>query len=157
MLRIFSGDMSEPSAYGPSWFKYGYEPGWFEDPFVQSMIQDVDKSEYKSGMVIESPALGHIPPERLSGGVQTLIMIYKMPDKIFDATSCGPNCAKWLIEIGKRVDVTINLNYAMPFDGLDPFDVEILNAKCIVHTADDLILTCLDFIKINAEYPFLCR
>jgi len=29
-------------------------------------------------------------------------MIYKRPDKIFDATSCGENCAKWLLEIGKK-------------------------------------------------------
>ncbi|MBR6060665.1 MAG: DUF4869 domain-containing protein [Spirochaetales bacterium] len=47
------------------------------------------------GLVIESPILGAIPPEKLSGGVQTLIMIYEKPDLVFDATSCGENCAKW--------------------------------------------------------------
>ena len=40
------------------------------------MMIDIDKSEYKGGELIESDVLGPIPPERLSGGLQTLISIY---------------------------------------------------------------------------------
>ena len=75
------------------------------------------------GLVINSPVLGPIPPERLSGGVKTLIMIYERPDLVFDATSCGQNCAKWLLEIGKIKDVTINLEYLMTFDEYKPFEI----------------------------------
>lgn len=143
MLKIYYGEM-EDVCYGPLWFKYNYDLEYFQDPLVLQMLEDVDKSTYVTGGVINSPVLGPIPPERLSGGLQTLIMIFKMPDKIFDATSCGPNCAKWLIEIGKRQDVTVNLRYFMSFDGLEPFDVEILNVEKIVHTADDFAFTSLD-------------
>lgn len=145
MLKIFYGEM-ESACYGPLWFKYNYELDYFKDPFVQQMMEDVDKSTYVAGGVIDSPVLGPIPPERLSGGLQTLIMILKMPDKVFDATSCGPNCAKWLLEIGKKQEVTVNLRYFMPFDGLEPFDVEILNAGKIVHTADDFAFMSLDYL-----------
>ena len=57
---------------------------------------------------------------------------------------CGPNCARWLVEIGRRQDVTVNLRYFMPFDGLEPFEVEILNVGRIVTTADEFIYASLD-------------
>ena len=76
MLNIHFGEW-ENVQYGPSWFKYNYKPEWLKDKFVQDMILSVDKSKYVEGLVIDSPFLGPIPPERLSGGVKTLIMIYK--------------------------------------------------------------------------------
>lgn len=126
MLSIYFGDLDE-SFYGPSWFKYNYDPVWFEDTFVQKMMEDVDHSLYKGGELIESDALGPIPPERLSGGLMTLISIYKKPDIIFDATSCGDNCAKWLLEIGKKEDVEIQLNYLMKFPEITGFSIKIVN------------------------------
>ncbi len=126
MLKIFFGDM-EAANYGPSWFKYNYHPEWLKEPFVQQMIEDVDHSRYVDGLVIDSPVLGPIPPERLSGGLKTLIMIYERPDLIFDATSCGDNCAKWLLEIGKQKDVLVNLNYLMTFKAYEPFQIYIEN------------------------------
>lgn len=145
MLRIYLGEMDNVN-YGPSWFKYNYDPAWLKDPFVQAMIEDVDKSRYIDGLVIDSPVLGPIPPERLSGGVQTLIMIYKKPDMVFDATSCGPNCAKWLLEIGKREDVTVNLHYLMPFTGLEPFEICILNTGTVVKNAREYILEAVEHV-----------
>ena len=143
MLKIIYGE-TEGVARGPVWFKYSYDPEWFKDGFVQSMIEDVDGTSYIAGLVFDSPVLGPIPPEKLSGGVQTLVMIYEMPEKLFDATSCGPNCAKWLVEIGRKKDVTVNLRYFMPFDGLEPFEMEIINSGIIVNNADDAAIAALD-------------
>lgn len=143
MLRIYFGDMKE-AAYGPTWFKYNYDPCWFEDELIKEMIREVDHTEYVTGSVFDSPMLGKIPPERLSGGVKTLIVIYKMPEKIFDATSCGANCAHMLLEIGKREDVTINLRYYMKMAGLDPFEIEIANTGNIVTRERDYALEALD-------------
>ena len=132
--------------YGPDWFKTNYDPEWFKDPFIQEMIRDVDKSDYVDGMVINSPVLGSIPPERLSGGVQTLIMIYKKPELIFDATSCGPNCAKWLLEIGQNTDVTVNLNYLMKFEKSDLFEVFIDNENRRITQINDYIMTAVKYV-----------
>ncbi len=145
MLTIYFGDM-EQANYGPTWFKYNYEPEWLEDPFVQAMIEGVDKSRYIAGLVIESPVFGPIPPERLSGGVQTLIMIYEKPELVFDATSCGENCAKWLLEIGKRKDVTVNLNYLMSFDGQEPFEIMIANEHKMVTNEKDYVFTAVLYL-----------
>ncbi len=145
MLKIIFGDC-EHVAYGPTYFKYNYELSWLSDPFVQKMIEAVDHSRYVEGSIIESEVLGPIPPERLSGGVQTLIMIYERPEKIFDATSCGPNCAEWLLEIGKKKDVTVNLNYFMPLKSDEEFCVYIENAECFVHNYEEYAMVALDYL-----------
>lgn len=53
------------------------------------MIKDVDDSDVLSGECIKSPVLGQIPPERLSGGVKTLLLMLNEPDKIFNASVCA--------------------------------------------------------------------
>ncbi len=73
---------------------------WLEDDEVKRMIEDVDSSKVLSSHAIESPVMGIIPPTSLSGGVKTLILIKEMPDKVFNASNCGDNCARWLLKIG---------------------------------------------------------
>ena len=145
MLHIFFGEMDNVN-YGPTWFKYNYLPDWLKDPFVQEMIEDVDHSKYVDGLVIDSPVLGPIPPERLSGGVQTLIMIYERPDLVFDATSCGQNCAKWLLQTGARKDVTVNLKYLMPFDAFEPFEIHILNEDVMVRDHAAYLRAAIEYV-----------
>lgn len=145
MLSIYFGDLDE-SFYGPSWFKYNYDPEWFEDIFVQKMMEDVDHSSYKGGDLIESDTLGPIPPERLSGGLMTLISIYEKPDMIFDATSCGDNCAKWLLAIGKKEDVEIQLDYLMKFPEDEGFSINIVNTGKTVTSPKAYTLEALELL-----------
>ena len=145
MLTIHFGEM-ENTEYGPSWFKYNYKPEWLKDDFVQWMIKEVDNSTYIDGLVIASPVLGPIPPERLSGGLKTLIMIYEKPELIFDATSCGQNCAGCLLEIGKRREATVKLEYLMTFDEYEPFEIRVDNENRIIKYADDYIETAIKYL-----------
>ena len=145
MLNIHFGEMDNVQ-YGPSWFKYNYKPEWLKDEFVQEPIKGVDNSKYIDGLVIDSPVLGPIPPERLSGGVQTLIMIYEKDNLIFDATSCGENCAKYLLEIGNRKEVTVNLEYLMMFEDLEPFNIRILNEERVVSELKDYVTTAVKYL-----------
>ena len=102
------------------------------------MIRDVDKSEVIGPKVIDSPVLGGISPRELSGGVKTLIDIYKQPGMIFNASACGDNCAKWLLLIGDMMDVTINLRHIMDF-GSEPFNIRVVNTDQIVHNMEEMI------------------
>ena len=145
MLSIKLGYMDD-SYYGPGWFVNNYEEKWFEDPLVADMMKDIDKSEYRGGALIYSDVLGPISPRELSGGLKTLISIYKEPSIIFDATSCGENCARWLLEIGKRIDVTILLSYPMTFAGLEPVQIRILNTEEIVLSDSEYTLKALDIL-----------
>lgn len=104
------------------------------------MIKDIDKSIVKGPHLIESPVLGAISPKELSGGVKTLILIHKDKTKVFNASTCGDNCAKWLLELGKMNDVVINLRHIMDF-GVSEFEIEILQLlKVIAQQAKQLWL-----------------
>ena len=146
MLHIQFGEM-ENVCYGPLWFVNSYIEEWLSDPLVGEMLRDVDKSEYRGGSLIISDVLGPISPRELSGGVKTLISIYKEPTLVFDATSCGENCAKWLLEIGKREDVTVNLNYPMTFDGLDPIEIHIVNTDKVLRTDREYTLEAISILN----------
>ena len=120
-----------------TYFKYNYEEEWFEDELVKKMVLDVDSSSVISAHAIDSPVLGVIAPERLSGGVKALIIMYQEPDLIVNASSCGNNCAKWILEIGKMQDITIRLGYEMEFE--EPFDICIKNSGNVVHSYVDFL------------------
>lgn len=82
---------------------------------VKEMIQDVDQSTVLDSGVIDSSVLGKIPPTGLSGGGKTLIFVKFEKDKIFNASTCGDNCAKWLLKIAEKEERTINLHHLMNF------------------------------------------
>jgi hypothetical protein len=138
MLSVDYGDMPE-AIYNPALFcKNSYTDDWITDELSKEMIRDVDKSEVIGPRIIDSPVLGGITPRELSGGVKTLICIYKRPDRVFNASACGDNCAKWLLEIGKRQNVTINLRHLMDF-GEKEFSIKVLNTDQTVHNMDELL------------------
>lgn len=139
MLNIYYGEMPE-AIYNPSvYFKNTYEDAWITDELSKKMIQDVDKSTVIGPRVIDSPVLGGITPRELSGGVKTLILINQVPDKIFNASACGDNCAKWLLEMGEKKDITVNLRHLMDFGNGD-FSIRILNTDQIVHNMEELVM-----------------
>ena len=138
MLRIMYGDMAGIVYNTSEFFKFNYQPEWLLDPDVQQMIFDVDKSVVLGTGAIDSPVLGVIAPVNLSGGVKALILIDKVCDRVFNASNCGDNCAEWLLRIGKKKDVTVNLRHIMDF-GEEPFEVEVLNTGEIIHTMDELV------------------
>ena len=139
MLTIIYGDAPQ-SVYNTNvFFKNTYEPEWFETDIAKKMIRDVDDSDVLSGECINSPVLGQITTERLSGGVKTLLLILNEPDRVFNASTCGDNCAKWLLEIGKQKDVTVNLRHMMSFGKDTKFDIRIANGGEIVHSMKELI------------------
>ncbi len=145
MLSIYFGE-KEKVMHGPSWFRFNYNPEWFDDDLVKEMMIDIDKSSYKGGELIQSEVLGPIPPERLSGSLQTLISIYKRPNLMFNATSCGEDCAKWLLKIGEKKDISINLRYFMPFDDSTPFNIRILNEDKIITNMHEYTQIALKYI-----------
>lgn len=145
MLNIFYGDMSDAVYNTASYFKYDYEDEWIVDSFVKKMILDVDHSTVLDSGVIDSPVLGKIPPLALSGGVKTLILVKFNTTKVFNASTCGDNCAKWLLKIAEKEDRTINLRHLMDF-GDEPFMIHILNTNQTVHSMAELIPIAGEFV-----------
>ena len=100
MLNIYLGKMDEAIYYPPTYFDNRYEDEWITEELSVEMIRDVDRSAVVSSDLIESPVLGPISVKELSGGVKTLmLMAFYDSGKIFKASACGDNCAKWILKI----------------------------------------------------------
>ena len=145
MLNVYFGDMPDAVYNTAVFFKNDYEDEWIADPFVKEMIRDVDRSEVLANGVIDSPVLGKIPPVGLSGGVKTLILVKYEPNKVFNASTCGDNCAKWLLRIAQTEDRTVNLRHIMDF-GEEPFELLVVNTGGIVHSMTELIDIAIDYV-----------
>lgn len=156
MLFIHFGDLrfgakeviTMPSGY----FDNTFEEEWFDDPLVKRMVLDVDKSEVFSAYSIKSPVLGAMSCEKLSGGVKNLILAYKLDDVIIDASFCGDNCAKWLLEIGNIKDLFITLYHPLNFYPLlgdidMPFMTRILNNSTKTITYRDYLNAAVTFLS----------
>ena len=145
MLSIYLGEMDQAIYYPPVYFDNQYEDEWITDKLSMEMIKDVDKSEVIGPHLIESPVLGPISVKEISGGVKTLIlMAFDQSGKIFNASACGDNCAKWILKIGEEKDLTINLRHIMDF-GNEKFEIKILNTGEIFHDMGQ-------FVEIAGRY-----
>ena len=145
MLNIYLGEMKEAIYHPPTYFDNRYEDEWITDPLSVKMIKDVDKSDVVSERLIQSPVLGPISVKEISGGVKTLILMdFDDSGRIFNASVCGDNCAKWILKIAESKDLTINLRHIMEF-GDGEFEMKILNTGEVVHNM-------LEFVNVAGLY-----
>lgn len=145
MLRICFGEMPEAIYNTAVYFKNVYEDEWITQPLARQMIKDIDKSEVLDSTVIDSPVFGKIPPLGLSGGVKTLILIANVPDKVFNASTCGDNCAKWILRMSKEREITINLRHLMDF-GREDFAIHVMNTGETARNMYELLLQADEYI-----------
>lgn len=127
MLKVWFGLDRASNRVPDVYFNNVYDEAWFDDPMVKEMVRDVDGCEVVSRNCIDSPFLGQIPPQSLSGGLKALICMLKLPDKkvVFDLIVCGDNCEKWIKAISDVKDVTVTMSgYDLLFRGMS------LNAVC---------------------------
>lgn len=146
-LNIIFGDNDDSLIFNTDmYFNNSFRQEWLEDEVVGDIIKDVDKSKVINGNAIESPVFGIMPVKQLSGGVKTLILIYNNPEKLFNASTCGDNCAKWIERIAEIKDYEICLYHAMPFTK-ENFQAYIVNEDTVVNSY-------YDYIKLADKY---CR
>lgn len=144
MLNIYFGEMPDAIYNTEVYFKNTYQEDWITDDFAREVIKGVDRSEVIDKQLIKSPVLGMIPPVQLSGGTKTLLLIKNCPDMVFNASTCGDNCAKYILKIAKERDVTINLYHIMRFG--KRFKATILNDGTVVESMEQLILHAAKYV-----------
>lgn len=157
MLYIHFGTMENEMKFAKGYFDLNYKPEWITDEYNKKMILDVDKSKVIDENIIQSPFLGTMPPQWLSGGVKALICMNSDDSGfIFNATNCGDNCAKWILDISRKKDLTVTMYHFMDFscenDNVD-LNAIILNTGKEVHTMDEYGIEFNNFIsKIYKDY-----
>lgn len=95
---------------------------------------------------IETRVLGALPPENISAGTKTLLLMYFLPNKVFNARNCGDKCAHWILHIDAKKSITINLPHMMDF-GNGKFTIKIDNTGQIVHSMDEHVLVAGDCLQ----------
>ena len=151
MLTIHFGDLDGVVYNTSTYFNNTYSPEWLQDPLAQRIIKSVDKGVVLGPNAIETKVLGVIPPEKLSSGTKTLLLMNFEPSRVFNATNCGDNCAYWYRLmmtscIAAKQDVIINLYHLMDFGG-GRFTVKVANTGQVVHTMDELALIGADCLR----------
>ena len=145
MLNIYFGNMPDAIYNTEVFFQNVYDDEWITDDFAREVIKKVDKSEVLDSQAIKSPVLGIIAPERLSGGTKTLLLMKNMPQMVFNASTCGDNCARFILKLAKDNDITINLRHIMNF-GKTKFTAKILNDGAVVSGMEELLFEAYKYV-----------
>ena len=145
MLNVYFGDMPDAIYNTALYFRNVYQDAWITDSMSREIILDVDKSTVVSANLIESPVLGPISPVMLSGGVKTLLLIKNDKKQVFNASTCGDNCAKWILQLAEKRKLVINLHHVMDF-GPDDFKIKVLNSGVIAHNMSELICESIPYL-----------
>ena len=145
MLSVFFGEMPEAVYNTSVYFQNQYKDSWITKPLSREMILDIDKSEVVSENLIQSPVLGAISPSQLSGGVKTLILMANDKSHVFNASTCGDNCAKWILQLGATEKLVINLRHLMDF-GPGEFKIKVLNTGKVVKNMSELVAEAGQFV-----------
>ncbi len=152
MLKIQYGNMPQAIYNTSVYFNNSYLDNWITNPLAKKIINDIEKGKVLSPQAIDTKALGVIPVTQISGGTKTLLLMLNEPSKVYNASTCGNNCAKYILEIAKQLnqDLIINLHHLMDF-GNGKFEIQILNSGVIVHNMKELVLNSLDYLSAEAN------
>lgn len=145
MLSVYFGNMSDSIYNTNVYFNNTYKDRWITTPLAREIIRAVDQSEVIDERTISSPIFGSMSPKRLSGGVKTLLLIAYDPSKVFNASTCGDNCAEWILRIAQKKKVVINLRHLMDF-GRGEFKIKVLNTGKIVRNMQELVFEAGEFV-----------
>lgn len=145
MLHIYIEDCVNPLpddyiSRVDQYFDNNYEPEWFQDAFVRRIIQEIDHSQVVGeglSVNIYNEVLGNIPPQNLSTGGKSLILLYAEQEIKTDGDRLGDNCIGMLLEIADKKDIFISLSHVPPFP--DEFEAVILNNGKKINTIQEFL------------------
>lgn len=145
MLNIYFGNYDDAVYDTNTYFNNTYKDSWITKDLSMQIIKDIDKSDVIDGNSIKSPIFNVMSPKQLSGGAKTLILVANNRNKVFNVSTCGDNCAKWLLKIADEKAITVNLRHIMNF-GNNEFKIKIKNTNKIVKNMEELIKEAGDLV-----------
>lgn len=145
MLNIYFGNYDDAVYDTNTYFNNTYKDSWITKDLSMQIIKDIDKSDVIDGNSIKSPIFNVMSPKQLSGGAKTLILVANNRNKVFNVSTCGDNCAKWLLKIADEKAITVNLRHIMNF-GNNEFKIKIKNTNKIVKNMEELVKEAGDLV-----------
>lgn len=137
----------------------GYFDGYFKEEWVRNewadrVLKEIDKSIFVAPKIVESPVLGTISHEWISGGSKQLIMMNMEQDVVYDGDNLGDNCWPLLLELGKVRDIMMSLSYYPVFEWMQGGVVKLINNGMVVDSYRSFNLCRLHTLDRNKEFEF---
>jgi phosphatidate phosphatase APP1 len=145
MLKIFFGNHKGEIYNTEVYYANQYDKMWVTDPFAKKVIADIDDSTVIAPDVIQNDIFGAFNSTELSAGVKTLLLIHNQPNRIFNISNCGDNCAKYLLELAENKDIKVCLHHVMDFG--QSFAVKVVNDK-----RRKVITDPIEFLMLANQY-----
>lgn len=138
MLRIWVKGFREDCIKNPNgYFDLYKKKEWFNNEYAKRYIKAIDDSIHVKDEYIESPVYGGISPRDLSSGCKCLIMLAVLDDCNVYASRMGDNCAKFIVELAEKKDITITLHHAMNFP--DKMHAIMMDTGVIVNSRREFV------------------
>ena len=147
MLHVYFGTRADEIYNTEIYFNNTYKKDWITTKWSKEMIRAIDNAVVTEEGEIRHRTFGLFKPTELSGGVKTLILMDHQPGKIFNASTCGNNCAKYLLQIAEDRDITVCLHHAMVFP--KGFRIRVVNEKParVVTQAEELLFLADRYLR----------
>lgn len=152
MLRVYFGSKEKEIYNTEVYFYNQYNKNWVIDEFAKKVIADIDDSVVLGPDEIQNDIFGKFGCNELSAGVKTLLLIKNMPNKIFNISNCGDNCAKYILELAKDRDITVCLHHYMNFG--DSFEIRVINdgKRKVITNPEELLLLSHEYVRKDVNH-----
>lgn len=137
-----------------SYFDGYFEDLWMENEWARKVIKVIDKSNLVAPKILDSPILGMIPYQWISGGAKLLIMMNMIQDIVYDGDNLGDNCWPLLLELGKTKDIMISLFYFPEFEWIEGGKVQILESGEVIDNYYDFVTSHLHSKYTYKKFDF---
>lgn len=131
-----------------------FEDHWIDDYWAPKVLQEIDKSKFIAPKVVDSPMLGPISHERISGGSKLLIMMNNIQNIVYEGDNLGDNCWPLFLELSKQKDFMISLSYFPIFKWVDGATVIDIDTGEKATNFDQFNTMHLRSPNMNNEYEF---
>lgn len=139
--------------YNDGLFDDEYDSSWYDDKFIQQVLQDIDHIDLSksNGITFVNSITGNIHSHKeLSTGCKTLILIYKFPGVIFQARF-GDNCTDLVEQIASKTDVIIKSDYLHSFNFKYVKEINYINYNTIARSTEDIFDLLTKFRDDNSD------
>ena len=146
MLHVYVGNNEEAIYPGSKYFDACIDTAVITEDFSRKVIREIDKSDVVSENLIISSVIGPIPPNYLSGGVKTLMILYK-EDKMVDIDSMGENCFPYIWMLAEEKDVKLSMESYRDLYQFGKGTVHILNDDSFIDNGRDFMFKVTGLLR----------
>lgn len=113
-------------------FDNHFEESWVDSDLGKKILWEIDQCKPVSFRAVDSEIFGMMSPTWISGGTKALLLMLNYGQLMFQSSNLGDNCAPYLEEVSRLVDIHMQYNHPLKFtDTQVAMFPEYGNLKCV--------------------------